>query len=231
MLDRKVKILGIIPARYGSTRFPGKPLAMIHGKTMIQCVYDRAIHAKSLDSVIVATDSAEILSHFEGHGCITKEHETGTDRCAEVLSYVKEKFDYVVNIQGDQPFIQPEQIDLLATLCDGETEIATLVKRIEDHEDKEHRNMVKVSVSNKYEARMFDRSTEYNYKHIGIYAYRSDILEKIATLPQTEREKRQNLEQLRWIENGYKIKCTITELDSPSIDTPEDLCELLKTLK
>lgn len=206
---------------------------MIHGKTMIQCVYDRAIQAKSLDTVIVATDSAEILSHFEGHGCITKEHETGTDRCAEVLSYVKEKFDYVINIQGDQPFIHPEQIDLLATLCDGETEIATLVKKLEyTQETYQSKNIVKVGIDKNMGAFAFHRGYTFTpWKHIGIYAYRVDILKQIASCRQTEREKRMSLEQYRWIDNCFKIKCLETTLDSPSIDTPEDLCELLKTLK
>lgn len=238
MLEAKPKILGIIPARYGSTRFPGKPLAMIHGKTMIQCVYDRAIQAKSLDAVIVATDNVTILGTFEGHACLTMQHETGTDRCAEVLSYVKEKFDYVINIQGDQPFIQPEQIDLLAQACDGETEIATLVKKIDNDNDFLNTNVVKALISGG-KARWFTREAENNpspphiptLKHLGIYAYRTDILAKIAKLPVSAFEKAESLEQMRWLENGYKIKCIETSLDSPSIDTPEDLCELLKTLK
>lgn len=233
-MEAKAKILGIIPARYGSTRFPGKPLAMIHGKTMIQRVWEQAFKAKSLFDVIVATDNEEIyktVTDFGGMSSMTASYETGTDRCAELLSFQEEGFfDYVINIQGDQPIIQPEQIDLLAQACDGETEIATLVK-YEPQKWRSSLNTVKAYVKNG-EALSFSRTNEnYPFKHIGIYAYRTDILAKIAKLPITALEKATSLEQLRWITNGFKIKCIETTLDSPSIDTPEDLCELLKTLK
>lgn len=225
-MEAKPKILGIIPARYGSTRFPGKPLAMIDGKTMIERVWKQAFKSKALFDVIVATDNEEIyntVTNFGGIASMTSSHETGTDRCAEVLSYDKEKYDYIINIQGDQPFIQPEQIDLLATLCDGETEIGTLVKKLERKSDLYNPNIVKAGVRGQHIVRFCRNGCNYPFKHIGIYAFRADVLKKIAALPQSESEKRFNLEQLRWLDNGYKIKCLETPYDSISIDTPKDL--------
>lgn len=241
-----MKILGIIPARYASTRFPGKALVDINGKPMIQRVYEQALKSNTLSKVIVATDHDEIkkaVSSF-GHVCMTNpSHQSGTDRCAEVLSYEKETFDFVINIQGDEPFIKPEQIDLLAGILSRNTELATLIKEIKENETLFNPNTPKVVVNNNSEALYFSRSTipyfrteekekwissHKFYKHIGIYAYRTDILQKITQLPIGLLEQAESLEQLRWLENGYKIKTAITDQDSYGIDTPEDLERLLK---
>ncbi len=236
-----MKILGIIPARYASTRFPAKPLADLGGQSMISRVYAQAKKSESLASVVVATDHKEIYDHvksFGGYVCMTGEHHaSGTDRCYEVLSKEKEKFDYVINIQGDEPFIAPEQIDLLASLLDGKTELATLIKRLENKDQLLNSNLVKVVFNKNHEALYFSRSPipywrgketdwvhqHHYYKHIGMYAYRSDILEKITSLKVSSLERAESLEQLRWLENGYKIKVAETSLETVGIDTPEDL--------
>jgi 3-deoxy-manno-octulosonate cytidylyltransferase (CMP-KDO synthetase) len=236
-----MKILGIIPARYASTRFPAKPLADLGGQSMIRRVYKQASKSDSLAKVIVATDHQEISKHvsdFGGNVCLTSEtHASGTDRCFEVLSKEKDKFDYVINIQGDEPFIAPEQIDLLASLLDGRTELATLIKRLENQEQLSNPNLVKVVYNKNHEALYFSRSPipywrgketdwvhhHHYYKHIGMYAYRSDILEKITSLKVSSLERAESLEQLRWLENGYKIKVAETTLETVGIDTPEDL--------
>lgn len=239
-------ILGIIPARYASTRFPAKPLADIAGKSMIQRVYEQVKKSKLITDVIVATDNTEILNHvtqFGGRVRMTKEsHVSGTDRCYEALTLQKAKFDYVINIQGDEPFIQPEQIDLLAELLDGKTEIATLVKKIEDKDQLFNPNVVKAVVSEKGEALYFSRSTVPHirnttegewmnkhtfYKHIGMYAYRTDVLQQLTALPVSPLEKAESLEQLRWLENGFRIKVAETKTETIGIDTPEDLQKAL----
>lgn len=235
-------ILGIIPARYASTRFPAKPLADIAGKSMIQRVYEQVKKSTHISDVVVATDNQQIFDHvtrFNGKVCMTKEsHVSGTDRCYEALTLQNQKFEYVINIQGDEPFIQPEQIDLLAALLDGKTEIATLVKKIEDAEQLFNPNVVKAVVSAKGEALYFSRSTvphirntsesEWSvkhsfYKHIGMYAYRADILKQLTTLPVSSLEKAESLEQLRWLENGFRIRTAETKTETIGIDTPEDL--------
>lgn len=235
-------ILGIIPARYASTRFPGKPLADIGGKSMIQRVYEQVKKSKLIADVIVATDNQQIMNHvtqFGGRVRMTKEsHASGTDRCYEALTLQKAQFDYVINIQGDEPFIQPEQIDLLAGLLDGNTEIATLVKKIEDAEQLFNPNTVKAVVASNGEALYFSRSTVPHirntaetewlnkhtfYKHIGMYAYRTDVLKKLTALPVSPLEKAESLEQLRWLENGFRIKVAETKTETIGIDTPEDL--------
>lgn len=235
-------ILGIIPARYASTRFPGKPLADIGGKSMIQRVYDQVKKSKLVTDVIVATDNRQIMDHvttFGGRVRMTKEsHVSGTDRCYEALTLQKAPFDYVINIQGDEPFIQPEQIDLLAGLLDGKTEIATLVKKIEDREQLFNPNVVKAVVAANGEALYFSRSTVPHirntpeaewmakhsfYKHIGMYAYRTDVLKRLTELPVSPLEKAESLEQLRWLENGFRIKVAETKTETIGIDTPEDL--------
>ncbi|MBX2898099.1 MAG: 3-deoxy-manno-octulosonate cytidylyltransferase [Cyclobacteriaceae bacterium] len=236
-----MKILGIIPARYASTRFPGKPLALIGGVPMIQRVYAQALKAPALHRVIVATDNQEILDcvrTFGGTACLTAEtHASGTDRCYEVFSQQTEPYDYVINIQGDEPFINPEQIELLAALLDGETELATLVKKITDQQQLINPNVVKAVLNNKSEALYFSRSpipfwrgpetnwTQHHlyYKHIGLYAYRADVLQQITRLQVSALEKAESLEQLRWLENGFKIKTAETQLETLGIDTPEDL--------
>jgi 3-deoxy-manno-octulosonate cytidylyltransferase (CMP-KDO synthetase) len=244
------KILGVIPARYASTRFPAKPLIDIGGKSMIQRVYEQAKKNKGLAKVIVATDHVAICDHVIGFGgdvCMTSEnHTSGTDRCFEALQKQKETFDYVINIQGDEPFISPEQIDLLISLLNGKTELATLKRRIETTEELFNPNVVKVITQQNKDAIYFSRATLPNirnaeqsdwlkkntyYKHIGLYAYRTDILQQITKLPVSPLEKAESLEQLRWLENGFKIKVAETPLETISIDTPEDLQKALLFLK
>lgn len=244
-----MKILIVIPARYASTRFPAKPLVDIGGKSMIQRVYEQAKKTPGISAVVVATDHQKISEHvtsFGGAVCMTKEsHVSGTDRCYEALTLQKDKFDYVINIQGDEPFIQPEQITLLANLLDGSTEIATLVKSIENPEQLFNPNVVKAVISQKGEALYFSRSTIPHirntpnevwmqkhtfYKHIGMYAYRTDILQQLTILPVSTLEKAESLEQLRWLENGFKIKVAETKQETIGIDTPEDLDLALKQL-
>jgi 3-deoxy-manno-octulosonate cytidylyltransferase (CMP-KDO synthetase) len=238
-------ILGIIPARYASTRFPAKPLADIGGKSMIQWVYNQTSQSSKIGKVVVATDDQRIFDHvvsFGGDVCMTSaDHVSGTDRCFEALSKQKEKYDYVINIQGDEPFISPKQIDLVASLLDGNTELATLAKKITEREVLINPNVVKVVKSINGEALYFSRSMipyprnaneNHNYfKHIGMYAYRADILEKITHLPQSSLEKVESLEQLRWLENGYRIKVAETNEETIGVDTPEDLEKAIAFLK
>lgn len=237
-----MRILGIIPARYASTRFPAKPLVDIAGQTMIEWVYTQAKKSMSLAEVIVATDNKKIYDHVDKKGCkvymTSENHVSGTDRCAEAVALTKESFDYVVNIQGDEPFIDPRQIDLLASRMDGQTELATLVKKITTQESLFNSNVVKVITNNRGEAIYFSRSPiphirntpEANwldkhtfYKHIGMYGYRTDILASITQLKPSALEIAESLEQLRWIENGLKIKIAETDIETIGIDTPEDL--------
>lgn len=243
-------ILGIIPARYASTRFPAKPLADLGGKSMVQRVYEQVKKSKRITDVVVATDHVEIynhVKHFGGTACMTNEnHASGTDRCYEALTLQKKEFSYAINIQGDEPFIQPEQIDLLAGLLDGRTEIATLVKKIEEHEQLFNPNVVKAVVAENKTALYFSRSpiphirnaqeSEWLskntfYKHIGMYAYRSDILKQLTGLPISSLEKAESLEQLRWLENGFKISVAETHTETIGIDTPDDLKKALAYLK
>ncbi len=244
-------ILGIIPARYSSSRFPGKPLVDIQGKSMIQRVYEQAKNSKSLAKVIVATDDERIEKHVKNFGgeCVMTNvnHVSGTDRCFEALTKAGGNYKYVVNIQGDEPFIDPSQINLLTdTLIDGSSELATLVIPVDSHELLFNDGEVKVVVNNKMEALYFSRSviphikgieqkdwhTHFNYyRHVGMYAYRSDLLEELTKLKPSNLEKVESLEQLRWIENGFKIKVAITMHDSHCIDTPKDVERVLKMLK
>jgi 3-deoxy-manno-octulosonate cytidylyltransferase (CMP-KDO synthetase) len=243
-----MNILGIIPARYASTRFPAKALAQIQGKSMVQRVYEQAIQASSLQEVIVATDHRMIYDHVldvGGKAVMTSDqHPSGTDRCYEALQKTGRPFDYVINIQGDEPFIQPEQINILASvLQDSSIQLATLVKLIEDTETLFDPNKPKVILNTNQEAIYFSRQTipyirgvdawewleKCNfYKHIGMYAYRTDVLAKITKLPVSSLEKAEALEQLRWIENGFRIKVAITPYDTMGIDTPEDLRKALE---
>ena len=242
-----MKILGIIPARYASTRFPGKPLVMIAGKSMIQRVYEQALKADSLEKVIVATDDARILKHvigFGGEAVMTADtHQSGTDRCGEAFLKAGSKFDYIINIQGDEPFIKPEVIDNLAHLLDFKVEIATAVKKITNNEELFNPNVVKAVVTMRKQCLYFSRQTvpylrgyepetwlEHSdfYKHIGIYAYRSDVLEQISHLPPSPLENAEKLEQLRWLGYGYKIYATVTDCESIGIDTPENLAYVLE---
>jgi 3-deoxy-manno-octulosonate cytidylyltransferase (CMP-KDO synthetase) len=236
--------IGIIPARYASTRFPGKPLADIAGRSMIQRVYEQA--SKALDMVVVATDDQRIFDAvvaFGGKAVMTSgQHKSGTDRCYEALTKADGTFDVVINIQGDEPFVRPEQIEeLKACFDDAATQIATLVKPFSVNDDFEvlfNANSPKVVFNANREALYFSRSiipyyrnaahTEWlkkqtYYKHIGMYAYRSQVLAEITQLPQSPLELAESLEQLRWLENGYRIKVGITDTETIAIDTPEDL--------
>lgn len=237
-----MKILGIIPARYASTRFPGKPLVDIAGKTMIQRVYEQARKCVSISEVIVATDDERIFDHvhaFGGKAVLTSpDHQSGTDRCAEVAINHPE-YEVIINIQGDEPYIDPEQLTKVAAcFTDETTQIATLVKKVISNEELYNINSPKVIINRFAEAIYFSRSPlphirgkeaadwlqHFTYfKHIGVYGYRADILQAITRLPISALEKAESLEQLRWIENGYKIKVAETGLETYAIDTPEDL--------
>jgi 3-deoxy-manno-octulosonate cytidylyltransferase (CMP-KDO synthetase) len=240
-----MKILGIIPARFASTRFPGKPLAEISGKPMIQWVYERT--SKVFEDVYVATDNERIqkaVLAFGGRVVMTStEHQSGTDRCAEALNIIEKetnsKFDIVINVQGDEPFIQPEQLKKVANCFnDSSVQLATLVKQFSNGEDIFNPNSPKVILNLKKEAIYFSRSvipfirkfekSEWQqkypfYKHIGLYAYRCDILREITKLEQSPLELAESLEQLRWIENGYRIRVEETDMETLAVDTPEDL--------
>jgi 3-deoxy-manno-octulosonate cytidylyltransferase (CMP-KDO synthetase) len=240
-----MKILGIIPARYASTRFPGKPLTQIAGKSMIQRVYEQAKKCTRLSEVIVATDDERIFSQvhdFGGKAVMTSpDHQSGTDRCAEV-ALKHPQYEVIINIQGDEPYIDPEQINkLIACFDNGQTQIATLIKKVMTEQELHNSNSPKVIINKQWEAIYFSRSAlphirgqqpqnwlqHFTYfKHIGIYGYRADILQQITRLPVSSLEKAENLEQLRWIENGYRIKVAETEIETIAIDTPEDLKKL-----
>ena len=237
-----MQTLGIIPARYASTRFPGKPLVQIAGKTMIQRVYEQASKAQLLSKVVVATDDERIMQavqDFNGQAIMTRsDHQSGTDRCAEVANYFQD-IDAVVNIQGDEPFIDPFQIDLvIRRLQDPTVTLATLVKKLEHQEDVENSNIVKVVFNEQQEALYFSRSPipfirgiplkkwlekAAFYQHIGIYGYKRAILLEIAQLPKGRLELLESLEQLRWLEYQYTISVTITDKTTFGIDTPKDL--------
>ncbi len=242
-----MKILGIIPARYASTRFPVKALVDIAGKSMVQRVYEQAKKCVNLNEVIVATDDQRIFDHVNAFGgkvmMTSTQHQSGTDRCAEVSAALPE-FDVVINIQGDEPFIDPEQITKVAAcFTDIKTALATLVKKIGTLEELQNINIPKVVLNNRSEAVYFSRSVipflrgqemenwlqhHTFYKHIGIYGYRSNILQEITKQPVSSLEKAESLEQLRWIENGYHIKVAETELETLAVDTPTDLENILK---
>jgi len=237
-----MSILGIIPVRYHSFRFPGKALADVHGKTMIQRVYEQAMLAECLDRVVVATDHLKIFDHINeigGKVCMTSEdHPSGTDRCREAMELEPDGYDFVVNIQGDQPFIDPRQIDDLCKNLVPDIQIATQARRIEMQELLIDPNCVKVIIDSQGKAIYFSRSplpfqrahsvyewisSHQYYQHIGIYAYRSDILQEITQLAMSPLEQAEGLEQLRWLENGYSIKVLTTNYHAQGIDTPEDL--------
>ena len=244
-----MKFIGIIPARYASTRFPGKPLAEICGKTIIRRVYEQA--CKALDTVVVATDDERIYNDVESFGgkvVMTRpDHKCGTDRCLEAYQAIttpawreqNDKDTVIINIQGDEPFIQPEQIEALMACFDRpDTDIATLVQPFaEDKNAIENPNSPKVNWDvETQEAKMFSRkviaaSDGKYYKHIGIYAYRADVLSKITALPQSPLEIAERLEQLRWLENGYKIRVGVTSQSTIGIDTPEDLEKAIEWYK
>jgi len=240
----KLKAAGIIPARYASTRFPGKPLVPIAGKPMIQRVYEQV--APVLDEVVVATDDQriyDVVKAFGGKVVMTRnDHPSGTDRCYEAFTMLDRQFDLVVNIQGDEPFIQPSQIQtLLACFDSPQVDIATLVRRITYDDGIDYLrspNHPKVVMNARRDALLFSRSVipylrgipeeEYLvkgvfYAHIGIYAFRPEVLKKVVALPPSALELAESLEQLRWLENGYTIRCGLTNEKTIGIDTPEDL--------
>lgn len=244
-------IAGIIPARYASTRFPGKPLADINGKTMIQRVYEQAAQCKALSAVVVATDDERIYTHvqsFGGKAVITSPHHpSGTDRCHEALLKLEGNFRYVINIQGDEPFIVPDQINELASvLKDGTTEIATQMIAVRSYDELIDKGEVKIVLKTNNEALYFSRmpipfikgvdESQWHlhhayFRHVGMYAYRADILEAITRLPVSDLEKAESLEQLRWLEHGFRIKCVPTAYDSHCVDTPEDIERIMARMQ
>ncbi len=237
-----MKVLGIIPARYNSSRLPGKPLADIMGTSMIQRVYEQASKCKQLRKVIVATDDERISFHVKSFGgnviMTSKNHESGTDRCGEVAEKLEKNFDVIVNIQGDEPFINPEQINQVIQLFDEESpQIATLSKRFNNFENFTDENKVKVKINTDGFADDFYRTSVINeiefserdyFKHIGIYAFKSDVLQKIVKLPKSHTEEELNLEQIRWLDNKYKIKVGITKLEALSVDRIEDIEKIVE---
>lgn len=245
-----MKFIGIIPARYASTRFPGKPLALLGGKPVIQHVYEKV--AAVLEAAYVATDDDriyDVVKAFGGQVVMTRtDHKSGTDRIEEAIEKIGGEWDVVVNVQGDEPFVSKSQLD---TIChcfdDPTTQIATLGKPFESMEAVQNPNSPKIVVDNMGFAMYFSRSvipyvrgkeksswlTHYPFlKHLGIYAYRKDVLRQITQLPQSSLEIAESLEQLRWLQNGFKIKVGTTDVETVGIDTPQDLEraeEFLKT--
>lgn len=245
-----MKFIGIIPARYASTRFPGKPLALLGGKPVIQHVYEKV--AAVLEAAYVATDDEriyDVVKAFGGQVVMTRtDHKSGTDRIEEAIEKIGGEWDVVVNVQGDEPFVAKSQLD---TIChcfdDPTTQIATLGKPFESMEAVQNPNSPKIVVDNMGFAMYFSRSvipyvrgkeksswlTHYPFlKHLGIYAYRKDVLRQVTQLPQSSLEIAENLEQLRWLQNGFKIKVGTTDVETVGIDTPQDLEraeEFLKT--
>ena len=229
-----MKVAGIIPSRYGSTRFAGKPLANILGKSMIQRVYEQCTKSSKLYDIIIATDDERIYSHVIGFGgkamLTSKTHKTGTERCNEVAQNLNEKFDVIVNIQGDEPLINPLQIDEIIHLFnDPKIQIGTLANKIDDISTVRDKNTPKVVFDKAGNALNFCReisniSTKQTYyKHVVIYAYKKDVLEKICQLRPSKNEIQEQLEQLRWLDNNYSIKIGVTNFSTLSVDTPEDI--------
>ncbi|WP_315357309.1 3-deoxy-manno-octulosonate cytidylyltransferase [Prevotella denticola] len=236
-----MEFIGIIPARYGSSRFSGKPLAMLGGKTVIEHVYRQV--SSVLTDVYVATDDPRIqnaVAAFGGKSVMTRpDHKSGTDRICEALDKIGGSFDVVINIQGDEPFIQKSQIEtVMQCFDDSRTQIATLGKPFETIEAAQNPNSPKIVLDNNGYALYFSRSvipfvrgkatsewlSSYPFlKHIGLYAYRTEVLREVSRLPQSSLELAESLEQLRWLQNGYKIKVGLTDVETIGIDTPEDL--------
>ena len=244
-----MRFIAIIPARYASTRFPGKPLAILGGKSVIQRVCEQV--SQVLDNVYVATDDDRIFQAVEAFGAravmTSPNHKSGTDRIQEAVTKIGGQWDVVVNVQGDEPFIEASQIE---TVCrcfdDPETQIATLGKPFEDMDAVGNPNSPKIVVDNRQYAMYFSRSIipfvrgkeketwllHYPFlKHLGLYAYRADVLAEITRLPQSSLELAESLEQLRWLQNGYRIKVGLTDVETVGIDTPEDLARAEQFLK
>ena len=250
-MSANFRVLGVIPARYASTRFPGKPLVDIQGQSMIQRVYGQAKATVELADVVVATDDERIYQHVEGFGgnvvMTSPDHPSGTDRCREAAEKAQGSFDAVVNIQGDEPFIQPEQIaTLVRCFHHPETHIATLARRIDAPADLDNPNKVKVAIGANGHALYFsryavpfhrtaegaERLQQHTYfRHIGLYGYRMEVLKAITELAPSPLEKAESLEQLRWMEHGYHIRVAETTLEAANIDTPADLQALLASMK
>lgn len=250
-----MKYVGVIPARYASVRFPGKPLAQIGSKTMIRRVFEQAMKCKILSYVVVATDNQEIFDHVEsfGNALMTSPlHQSGTDRCWEAANQLAGKLhlsetDVIVNIQGDEPFIQPEQIDALVQLFDNQqVEIGTLVRKISDSAQLGNENVVKVVFDDFGKALYFSRlpvpfqrgrpqhewlNHHDYYSHLGLYAYRFETLRNVAGLSAGALEMAESLEQLRWLQQGIPVHVAPTSLQSPAIDTPEDLLKIAAYLR
>jgi 3-deoxy-manno-octulosonate cytidylyltransferase (CMP-KDO synthetase) len=231
-----MKGLGIIPARFGSTRFPGKPLIEINGKSMIRRVIDQARQCQSLQDVWVATDDERIFKHVEQYGCkafyTSQDCNSGTERICELLPSIEGHFDFVLNIQGDEPFVHVESLEELSNaLMTSKTDIATLAVEIDNSEEANDSNRVKVVFSTSGRAMYFSRSTipfarnaEPNYfKHLGVYAYTTHALQQIKLLKPSSLELTESLEQLRWLEHDLTISIVVTSHDSTGIDTPDDL--------
>ena len=244
-----MKFMAIIPARYASTRFPGKPLAILGGKTVIQRVYEQVFSV--LDEVYVATDDERIFQAVEGFGgraVMTRaDHKSGTDRIEEAAEKIGSAADVIINVQGDEPFIQPSQIETLMHLFDApETQIGTLGKPFESLEAVDNPNSPKIVTDTRGFALYFSRSVipfirgvdrqdwfgRYPFlKHLGIYAYRREVLRQVTALPQSSLEQAESLEQLRWLQNGYRIRVGLTDVETVGIDTPEDLSRAEAFLK
>ena len=246
-----MQVLGVIPARYDSSRFPGKPLVKIGAMSMIERVYRQACKAKLLDEVVVATDDQRILQHvsdFGGNAMMTShEHESGTDRCAEVAQEYP-GYEIVINIQGDEPFILPSQIDLLVKHLKFEAnlDISTLARRIDNAEELFNPNVVKVVFDVNGRALYFSRhpipflknrpeeewlNAGVHYKHIGMYGFRRAVLLRLAGLTRGKYHRLESLEQLQWLENGYVIRVELTDQETLGVDTPEDLQHAIKKLE
>lgn len=243
-----MRVLGVIPARFGSSRFPGKPLIDLKGKTMIERVYEGAKKSKLISELIVATDDVRILKEVErfgGNAELTSEnHPSGTDRCAEVLSRNSD-FDLVINIQGDEPLVEARQLDsLIEVFSDSSVQIATLATENISQEDLHNPNRIKVVLDNSNNAIYFSRSSIPNsqnfsgnsfefypfLRHIGLYAYRSEVLTQITKLEPTGLEKIESLEQLRWMCHEFKIRVVKTDIETPNIDVPADVDKVLAYL-
>ena len=244
-----MNFIGIIPARFASTRFPGKPLALLGGKTVIQRVYEKV--ADCLDTAYVATDDSRIFDHVKSWGgnvvMTSTEHKSGTDRIEEAIEKIGGGHDVIINVQGDEPFIHKSQIEEVCRCFeDSDTQIATLgIPFKSDIEVISNPNSPKIVIDNRHFAMYFSRSvipfirgkekgqwaSSYPFlKHIGLYAYRRNVLREITSLPQSSLEIAESLEQLRWLQNGYKIKVGITDIETIGIDTPEDLAAAEKML-
>lgn len=246
--ETMLKALVFIPARYGSTRFPGKPLTDINGKSMIMRVYEQALKAEFAKDVVVATDDQRIYDHILANGgkvvMTSEHHNSGTERCLEAYQVLMngkaaDQDDIILNLQGDEPFVKPQQIDsLIETFSNPKVHISTLIRKIESREEFVDPNCVKVIVNLFGQALYFSRaaipyhrdenapSFEPVFRHIGMYAYRASVLREICSLAPSRLELAEKLEQLRWLENGYTIHVQITDHESVAIDTPADLLKV-----